>query len=145
MSHHVAVCSRCFPGTSGEWRQIHATRMRHEIGSPLSRNDTPPFPPPWSVDHSPTTRRRCSSRISSVMLDARAAPARQNGAFRRHDRQYSARNETAYRQIALIVRLRCCRTEYGGRVSRSGRGGSQVQILPLRPTLSKNRRLRRRQ
>jgi hypothetical protein len=27
------------------------------------------FPPPWSADHSPSTRRRCSSRISSARKD----------------------------------------------------------------------------
>ena len=29
------------------------------------------FPLPWSVDHSPNTRRVCSIRISSAMLDAK--------------------------------------------------------------------------
>jgi hypothetical protein len=31
------------------------------------------FPPPWSVDHSPSARRRCSSRISSAMIVREAA------------------------------------------------------------------------
>jgi hypothetical protein len=35
------------------------------------------FPPPWSVDHSPSARRRCSSRISWRCLFATAAQARQ--------------------------------------------------------------------
>jgi hypothetical protein len=49
-----------------------------------------PLPPPWSVDHSPNTRRRCSSRISSAMLvrDSRTSSA--NGACGRHERQDSA-------------------------------------------------------
>jgi hypothetical protein len=43
------------------------------------------FPPPWSVDHSPNTRRVCSIRISSAILvrDSRTNSA--NGAFGRHD------------------------------------------------------------
>ena len=32
MLHHVAVCSRYFPGISGIWRRLHATRMRHACG-----------------------------------------------------------------------------------------------------------------
>jgi hypothetical protein len=46
-------------------------RPQHEVGR---------FPPPWSVGHSPSTRRRCSSRISSAMLVRKSRTSSANGA-----------------------------------------------------------------
>jgi hypothetical protein len=48
------------------------------------RNDRR-FPPPWSVDHSPSTRRVCSARISSAMLVRDRRKSSANGAFGRHE------------------------------------------------------------
>ena len=72
------------------------------------------FPPPLSVDHSPSTRRRCSSRISSAMLVRDSLTSSANGAFGRHERQDSAGmrlvtaasawRSSVRKSIALIVR-----------------------------------------
>jgi len=43
-------------------------RLRAFAFSTFLAMTTRRFPPPWFVDHSPNTRRRCSSRISSAML-----------------------------------------------------------------------------
>jgi len=43
-------------------------RLRAFAFSTFLAMTTRRFPPPWFVDHSPNTLRRCSSRISSAML-----------------------------------------------------------------------------
>ena len=63
-------------------------------------------PPPWFVDHAPSTRRVRSIRISSAMLlfDSRTSSA--NGAFGRHEPQDSdvtgRKHET--RRVPLVFR-----------------------------------------
>jgi len=83
-------------------KQLAGSRSRtafHRLSSPLAASVAASF-------YSPSTRRVCSSRISSAMLvrDSRTSSA--NGALGRHDRHDSAGNETANGRVAMTIELR---------------------------------------
>jgi hypothetical protein len=80
------------------------------------------FPPPWSVDHSPSTRRVCSIRISSAMLVVDSRTNSANGAVGRYERQDSAGMRLAYCRGGIGVR------DDGGAIGARDDGGTGVGL-----------------
>jgi len=85
----------------------HCGRLRDAVRSRPLTSTTSSAVSRIRGTHSPSTRRLCSSRISSAMLvrDSRTSSA--NGAFGRHERQL--RRECLRSQGSAQIRRFCCR------------------------------------